>query len=111
MLSDGSTHWGGRPVARSVADAGPRQHVVLTGRLTSVVSRHHPALAGPVRNADLGPLLEAELDDTTGTIVLRWLGRERITGIAVGAALGVEGTVLTDHGRNMVLNPRYSLLQ
>jgi hypothetical protein len=75
-----------------------------------VASRQHRALAGPGRNADVGPWLEAELDDTTGTIVLRWLGRERITGIAVGASLGVEGTVLTDHGRNVVLNPHYSLL-
>ncbi len=110
-LPDGSTHWGGRPVARTVAEAGPRQRVVLTGTLTSVTARHQRVLPGPVRHADPRPVLEAELDDGTGTVTLRWLGRDRIAGIAVGTSLKMEGTVLTDHGCRVVLNPLSSLLE
>ena len=109
--SDGFTHCTGRPVARSVAEAGARQRVLLTGTLASVAVRHHRALAEPVHHAGPRSFLEAELDDTTGTIVLRWLGRDAIGGIAVGASLAVEGTVLTEHGRHVVLNPIYSLLE
>ncbi len=109
-LPGGSTHWGGRPVARTVSEAGPRQRVVLSGTLTSVAARHHRVLGGPVRPADPRPSLEAELDDGTGAITLRWLGREAVPGIAVGTALTAEGTVLVEHGRNLVLNPITSFL-
>ena len=84
-LPDGSTSWGGRPVARTVAEAEPRQRIVLSGTLTSVTSRHYRLFPGPVRHADPSPGLEAEFDDKTGTLTLRWLGRDRMAGIVVGA--------------------------
>jgi len=98
-------------VARTVVEAEPRRRVALTGTLTSVAACHQRVLAGPLRHADPRPCLQAELDDGTGIILLRWLGRDRIAGIAIGASLRVEGTVLTDHGRRVVLNPLSSLLE
>ncbi|MGO9456026.1 MAG: hypothetical protein ACLP62_03110 [Acidimicrobiales bacterium] len=66
-----------------------------------------PGPGGPARPADPRPYLEAELDDGTGTVTARWLGRGAI---AVGALLTAEGTVLVEHGRNLVLNPITSFL-
>jgi len=50
---------------------------------------------------------EAELDDGTGTVLLRWSGRDEVPGVVAGAGLMVEGTVLGDHGRPVLLNPLY----
>ncbi len=88
--------WGGRPVARVLAAASPRQRVVLAGRISEVRVTQ--------RN---GPGLEAVLDDGTASITLRWLGRDHIAGIEPGAFLRAEGTVLEERGRRVVLNPLY----
>ncbi len=90
--------WGGRPVARTVADCGPRQRAVLAGHLRAVHSRRHPQLC-----------FEAELADGTGTIALRFLGRDLVPGLAVGTELWVAGTVGLHHGRLCLLNPGYEL--
>jgi hypothetical protein len=93
-LPDGESSWGGRPVARTVADLQPRSRAVLSGRVRAVRVR-------------IGPRYEVELDDGTGVVVLRWLGRDAIAGIKVGAAIVAEGTVLVDRGRRLLLNPLY----
>lgn len=89
--------WGGRPVARTVDGAGARQRVVLAGTVVSV-ARRCPAGA---------PTLEAVLDDGTGRILLRWLGRDHVPGVRTGARLAARGTVLEERGRLVVLNPAY----
>ena len=65
-----ATEWGGRPVARRVADAQPRRRAVLSGRLA----------AG--RSWSVG--LELVLDDGTGAICLLWLGRRQMAGLVRG---------------------------
>jgi len=83
-------------VARTVLGCTPRQRAVLSGRVRAVVSRRHPA-----------PSFEAELADGTGVIVLRFLGRDLVPGIAVGSWMRVEGTVVAIRGRRVLLNPLY----
>jgi hypothetical protein len=91
----GVTEWGGRPVARCVADAQPRRRAVLSGRL------------GAGRSWSVG--LELVLDDGTGTICLLWLGRRPMAGLVPGATVTVEGTVLDRHGQRTIMNPLYEV--
>jgi hypothetical protein len=105
--------WGGRPVAHTVAEAGPRQRTHLVGVITAVRGRP-PARDDGLRGgsgdgAARGVWLETDLDDATGTITLRWLGRWAIGGIRRGTFIEVEGTVLGDHGHLVILNPLYEL--
>jgi hypothetical protein len=88
--------WGGHPIARSLADARPRRRVASTGTVTKVTV----AIRGS------SPAFEAELD---GLLTLRWLGRERVPGIEPGAVVHVEGVVMDDHGRLVIVNPLYEL--
>ena len=104
-LADGEATWGGRPVARTAADLEPRCRAVLRGRVQGVRVRHPP----PGGGGSIGRCLEAELDDGTGVVCLRWLGRTGIPGIGAGTLLTAEGTVLADRGRLVLLNPRYRL--
>lgn len=106
-LDDDTDEWGGRPVARTVAGALPRCRAVLTGVVRSVVVRRTQMVHGPVGAATRGVAFDAWLDDGTGTIVVRWVGRDGVAGVRAGAALCVQGTVTDVHGRPMVLNPLY----
>ncbi len=104
--------WGGRPIAHSVAEVGPRQRAHLVGVITGVRGRppaRDDGLRGPRDEAAHGVWLETDLDDGSGTITLRWTGRWTIGGIRPGTFIEVEGTVLDDHGRLVILNPRYEL--
>lgn len=106
-LPDGATEWGGRPVARLVADAAPRCRAVLSGTVRVVVV-HRPAVGtGRVGRATGWSSFDGWLDDGTGTMVLRWLGRESVPGVVAGALLTAEGTVADVHGRLLILNPLY----
>lgn len=87
--------WGGRPVARRCADAVPRRRAVLRGRVTGLAGRR---LAG-------GIALHAVLDDGTGQVLLRWLGRDVVAGVTEGAIVLVEGTVSSYRGQPALLNP------
>ncbi|MDA8315511.1 MAG: hypothetical protein ACP5PM_05300 [Acidimicrobiales bacterium] len=53
------------------------------------------------------PACDALLDDGTGTITLRWLGRTQVPGISTGTSVTVEGTVVDQHGLLVLLNPMY----
>ena len=92
----GAEMWGGRPVARTVAAAQPRGRVVLAGRLDTVVCRDRH-----------DPRVEAMMDDGTGQITLRWLGRHAVPGVTPGALMTVEGTVVDERGHWVLLNPIY----
>lgn len=83
----------------AIADAPDRQPVRLRGTLRTVTLRPRGGV----------PALEAELFDGGGTVTLIWLGRRRISGIAPGTTIEVEGRV-GRHGDDRVLyNPRYEL--
>ncbi|MBA3630444.1 MAG: hypothetical protein H0W55_12385 [Actinobacteria bacterium] len=55
--------------------------------------------------------VEVTLDDGTGRLLARWLGRSKLNGIALGKGLEVEATA-GDHAGDelVVLNPSYRLM-
>jgi hypothetical protein len=110
-FDDGATEWGGRPVARQMASLGPRQRVVLTGTVRGVRARKGSEPLDPTTRSILaaaaGTWFEADLDDGTGQVTLRWTGRLGIPGIEPGAGLRIRGTVLREGERLVILNPLY----
>lgn len=96
----GSVEWGGQPLLRRCADLVPRHRAVLRGTVSSV--RQWRSLAG-------SPVTDAVLDDGTGDVVVRWLGRPTVPGVESGTALAVEGTVADVRGVLVVVNPLYEL--
>ena len=113
-LDDGVAEWGRRPVARQVALAGPRQRVVLAGTIRGVRARKGPeptqTVSLPVLGFTVGLWFEADLDDGTGQVTLRWTGRLGIPGIVPGASLRIRGTVLSEGERLVILNPLYEFV-
>jgi hypothetical protein len=55
--------------------------------------------------------LEADLNDGSGGITLRWTDRSSIPGILPSAFVRVRGTVLAEHSQFVLLNPLYELGQ
>lgn len=106
-LPEGTAEWGGRPIARSVADALPRCRALLSGSIRVIVVHRPGAGDGLIGRAIRGVSVDGWLDDGTGTMVLRWLGRESVPGLIAGVSLTAEGTVVEVHGRPMILNPLY----
>jgi len=76
-----------------------RQRVTVHGRVQAV--RVEP-LGG-------SPSLEYTLVDETGGVSVVFFGRRQIEGIAIGAALTVEGMAIDHHGRLAIVNPIYEL--
>jgi hypothetical protein len=83
-----------------VADVPDRERVQLRGTLRTVTLRPRGGV----------PALEAELYDGTGTITIIWLGRRRISGIAPGRSLEVQGRIGRHDGQRIIYNPRYELM-
>ena len=106
-LPEGTPQWGGRPVARTVTEAGPRSRVVVTGTVTHVTVHRPHALRSAGGAVARGCTVDATVDDGTGAILVRWAGRDSVPGLLPGAALCVEGTACEVHGRLVVLNPLY----
>ena len=83
--------------------------------LSEVESRKRLKIAGVVQNIRIDPggggSIEATIIDGTGTLVVKWLGRQALAGVGLGVGLIVEGTVGTDpEGELLVLNPEYDLV-
>jgi hypothetical protein len=53
--------------------------------------------------------IEATISDGTGEMIVKWLGRQTMSGIRLGAGLIVEGTVGQGDPCPLVLNPEYQL--
>lgn len=83
-----------------IAEAPDREMVMLSGTLQTVTLRPRGGV----------PALEADLYDGTGSIVLVWLGRRRIAGIAPGRAVRARGRIGIHEGARVMFNPRYELL-
>lgn len=94
-----SDTWGGRPVARRLADAEPRGRIVATGTILSA------------RGSDRGgtPYYRCRLSDGTGELALLFLGRRAVAGLVAGARCTVEGTAAIEKGRLVLLNPLYRI--
>lgn len=89
--------WGGRPIARRIADADPQRRVVVTGTIVDTevgLWRRMPAYI-------------CRLDDETGCITILFGGRRPVPGMVKGAQCTVEGTAISN-GRVLFLwNPHY----
>ena len=94
-----AAYWGGRPVARKIADAVPRGRVVVTGVIYSTQVTKE---VGAVSYLCL-------LDDGTGELGLVFLGRHRVAGMVVGTRCTIEGTARMQGGGLVVWNPLYHL--
>ena len=82
-----------------VDEAQDRQRVTLQGSLRTVTLRPRGGV----------PALEAELYDGSGVITVIWLGRRRISGIAPGRQIKVEGRIGKQDNLRVMFNPRYEL--
>ena len=80
----------------AVASLVPRRRATVAGQVRSVVSYERPYVR-----------TDAELIDGTGTVVLHFMGRVSLPGVAIGAHMVAEGTPRTDHEALVMLNPRY----
>jgi hypothetical protein len=77
----------------------PRQRSRVAGEIESVVSYERPWVR-----------TDAALVDGTGSLVLRFMGRAGVPGIAAGARLVAEGTPAIEQGMLLMRNPLYSLV-
>ena len=79
-----------------MASLVPRRRAIVAGQVRAVVSYERPYVH-----------TEAELRDGTGLVVLLFVGRASVPGVAVGAHMVAEGTPRPDHEALVMLNPRY----
>jgi hypothetical protein len=77
----------------------PRQRATLMGRVNAISLHLWPATSYKV-----------ELNDGTGTVFLRFMGRRSLPGFEPGRWLSVEGTPAEISGQVVLLNPLYSFL-
>jgi hypothetical protein len=89
--------WGGRPIARCIVAARPRQRVVLSG---TVVDSEPCIWRGMAAQA-------ITLDDGTGQLTLMFGGIRSIPGMIAGVRCTVEGTALPDERGLALWNPLY----
>lgn len=84
--------------------------------IAEVEPRTRARVAGVIQNIRIDPregsgAIEARFIDGTGTMVARWLGRQKLSGIRLGMGLIVEGvTGKGEHDTLMILNPEYRLV-
>jgi len=79
-------------------------------------ARKQNRVAGVVQNIRIDPregsgTIEATINDGTGQMVARWLGRSSLKGIRLGTGLVIEG--IAGHGDGdelVILNPHYELV-
>ena len=94
------------PVTHHTADVTPigeiewRKRSKVHGRVTSIST-------APRGSA---PMLQVEVWDQTGGIMLSFLGRREIAGLEVGMEMRAEGMVGEEEGELTILNPSYELL-
>lgn len=99
-LSDAS-EWGGRPVARRLADAAPRARLVAAGVVGDTWT---------VKDGD-GVAHLVRMEDEGATVDLVFLGRHEVGGLVTGARVSVEGVARLERGRLVVWNPLYRIDQ
>ena len=55
-------------------------------------------------------LSDGQITVSLGSIVVVWLGRRRIAGIAPGRAMEIQGRIGQHDGQRIMYNPRYELM-
>jgi hypothetical protein len=83
----------------AIAAVVPRRRTTLEGRVVSVSPRFRPWVR-----------LDVVLGDESGTVTLRFVGRDGVPGMRVGRQIRVEGTPAIVRGTLIVLNPLYEFI-
>ena len=84
--------------------------------ISEVEPRSRSKVAGVIQNVRIDPRegsgsIEAVVNDGSGRMVVKWLGRQQLAGIGLGAGLIFSGTVGRGaDGQLQVLNPEYELV-
>jgi hypothetical protein len=109
-----------KPTSRVVShgvEAGITPEEVPEGAtpIGTVSARQRARVAGRIRSVRVQPwsgvaTLECTVADATGSIVLVFLGRKHVAGIAPGAKIVAEGMVGDHRGRLAILNPDYRII-
>jgi hypothetical protein len=87
-----------------------------TTPIAQLQARQGCRAAGVVQNIRIDPregrnYIEATINDGTGQMVVRWLGRSSLSGVALGVGLIVQGMPSVDRdGQLLLLNPEYELV-
>ena len=84
-----------------IADAPLRTHILLAGEVQAVQA---------VPNA-YSRSLEVTVSDGSGRAVAVFTGRRRIAGLGVGRRVLLEGVARKEHGRLVVVNPAYTIVE
>ena len=84
-------------------------------RVADLKDREIATIVGTIRSLTLRPSsvaksLEAEIEDGTGFVVVIWVGRRSITGVAAGTDIEVRGLMSRDSRGWRTFNPTYKLL-
>lgn len=82
----------------AIASLQARRRATVAGMIRSVRSYRRPY-----------PRTEVELDDGSGVLLLRFMGRHGLPGLSPGLRLRAEGTPGLEGGALVMLNPLYSL--
>lgn len=85
--------------ATAIACLVPRQRATLRGPIMAVSIHQWPARSCKV-----------ELNDGTGSVILRFIGRTALPGFVPGRWVSAEGTPAASVGPLVILNPLYSFL-
>jgi hypothetical protein len=83
----------------AIAALEPRRRATAAGEIRAVTFYERPYLR-----------TEVELDDGTGVLRLRFVGRKQVPGLAPGRRLVAEGTPATAPDGLVMLNPLYRLV-
>lgn len=83
--------------ATAIAALVPRRRAAVAGEVESVVTYERPWVR-----------TDAVLNDGTGTVTLRFMGRSGVPGIAAGSRLVAVGTPAVERGVLLIRNPFYS---
>ena len=87
-----------REVSTTIAEARLRQRCEFTGIVSSVERSVRPIY-----------LVEVVIDDGTAQLPLFFFGNRRLSNMAPGWRVQVEGTLVRFRGRRCLLNPVYEL--
>jgi hypothetical protein len=82
----------------AIASLEPRRRATVAGAIRAVTSYRRPY-----------PRTEVELDDGSGVLLLRFMGRQEVPGLTPGLCLRAEGTPGPERGALVMLNPLYCL--
>jgi hypothetical protein len=80
----------------AIGSLEPRRRATVAGEIRAVTSYERPYQR-----------TEVELDDGTGLVLLRFVGRTHIPGVAPGRRMVAEGTPATAPDGFVILNPLY----